>query len=209
MDAHSTRTRAVCSPLIPTYNVTMASHVPSIAASFNCDGRLYLIRGSTHKVSSFEHKEFACGFCGQNQAATDRYVILKGESIDGARVTFIFCNACVQSAAAEFPNLEMPAVDRAIAKKIERDGAKAGSVIGMSEDELKPFLGKRVLVLLTSDNLWPTEANPDGRIVLTGVLQRNPLLFTGAPKYEVVTDDNTHQLIEDLMGIERIDEAIA
>ena len=186
----------------------MTSHLPSVAVGFNFDGRLYLIRGSAHKISSLEHKDFECGFCGEEKAATDRYSMIKGESADGARVTFIFCHTCVQTAVQEYPNLEKPAVERAIARKIESDGAIAGSVIGMSDNEIKPFLGKRVLVLLTKDNLFPTEANPEGRIVLTGLLQPSTLKFAGAAKYEVLADDGTHQMIDDPFGVERIDEAI-
>ena len=185
----------------------MSGSIPSIAMTFSFDGRLFIVSGSTHKISNVERKEFECGFCRTEHAATERYSTLTGQAEDGARVTFMFCSSCVQSALRDFPNLPKPAVERAILAKVERDGALSGSIAGLTDREVEPYLGKRVLVLLTKDNLWPTDDNPDGRIVLTGVLQRSPLIGIG--KYEVIADGGTRQMIEDSSGIERIDVAIA
>jgi hypothetical protein len=91
--------------------------------TFNYAGRLFLIQQAAHKVSSRVDIPFTCGFCARYCGEQERYSTLTAQAEDGMEVSFIFCSACVGNAREESPNMQTPAVERALAAKIDRDGA--------------------------------------------------------------------------------------
>jgi hypothetical protein len=189
----------------------MAPKLPHYPISLNFAGRLYLIKRSGHKISARADVPFTCGFCVRECDEHERYSTLKAEAEDGTQVSFIFCAPCVKKATDEFPNMAIPTVDRAIAAKIERDGAETSKNVGLGDDEVRPYIGKRVSVSLTESNLWLTEENPEGHIIYTGVLKEADFRFAGSAgsaRYEVLADDGTHNMIVDARQIERIDEEL-
>jgi len=102
----------------------MESKLPPFLMSFNFAGRLYLIRQSGHKSAARGVDEpFSCGFCGRDYGEQERYSTLRAEAADGTEVAFIFCAPCCKNATEQFPDMKAPAVERALAAKIERDGA--------------------------------------------------------------------------------------
>jgi hypothetical protein len=117
--------------------------------------------------------------------------------------------------------MQTPAVERALAAKIDRDGAVQRTteilerdgpvqhdIVGLGDDEVRAHIGQRVSVLLTKDNLWPTDENPEGRIMYSGLLRSFDLVSARLARYEVVADDGTHYVIENSRQIERIDDIV-
>jgi hypothetical protein len=110
----------------------MKSKLPALPMPFNFAGRLYLIRRFAHKISARVDEPFRCGLCGNDYGAQERYSTLTAEAEDGTQVSFISCLRCVKEAIEEFPDMEKPAIARALTAKIEHDGATpANRAVGL------------------------------------------------------------------------------
>ncbi len=101
----------------------MESKLPDVPMAFNYAGRLFLIQKAGHKISAKADEPFSCGFCRKHYGEQERYSTLQAQAEDGTQVSFIFCGSCVQKATEDFPEIQQPKVERALAAKIEHDGA--------------------------------------------------------------------------------------
>jgi len=100
------------------------STLPVFQLLFSYAGRPFFIQKSKMKISARADKPFVRGFCNQEHDAQERYLALTGQDLDGAQIHFIFCDPCVKDAMQRYPNLPKPAVERALAAKIDDDKAE-------------------------------------------------------------------------------------
>ena len=97
---------------------------------FTYRGRAVVMETFSMKLSALREEDFTCGFCRQRHDGAERYCAMSARidtaasAPDAVEAEFIFCYECVDRALSDFPGLANPAVPRAIAARIERDGAE-------------------------------------------------------------------------------------